>query len=149
MVTDRVRSAEWSKLVHAAATMTITALPRLPLHAAMTDPATARACAELVREGGAVAQAAGVALEDWPGMLPVATLCAAGLDEATELVLARGREFPPAIKTSMLRSVETGRRLELGSVHGYLCAEAVASGRRGPRLQLALDLLGAIDRSAR
>jgi 2-dehydropantoate 2-reductase len=149
LVTDRVRSAEWSKLVHAAATMTITALPRLPLHAAMID--AARACAELVREGGAVAAAAGVALDDWPGMLPVATMCATGLDEATELVAARGREFGAAgattIKVSMLRSIETGRRLELGSVHGYLCAEADRLGVPVPRLQLALDLLGAIDRS--
>lgn len=153
LVTDRVRSAEWSKLVHAAATMTITALPRLPLHAAMTDAATARACAELVREGGAVAAAAGVALDDWPGMLPVAAMCAAGLEEAAELVSARGREFAAAgataIQTSMLRSVETGRRLELGSVHGFLCAEADRLGVPVPRLQFALDLLGAIDRSER
>jgi 2-dehydropantoate 2-reductase len=149
VVTDRVRSAEWSKLVHAAATMTITALPRLPLHAAMIDAATA--CAELVREGGAVAAAAGVTLDDWPGMLPVATMCSASLDEATELVATRGREFAAAgataIKVSMLRSIETGRRLELGPVHGYLCAEADRLGVEVPRLQLALDLLGAIDRS--
>jgi 2-dehydropantoate 2-reductase len=149
VVTDRVRSAEWSKLVHAAATMTVTALPRLPLHAALIDAATA--CAQLVREGGAVAAAAGVALDDWPGMLPVATMCAAGLDEATKLVAARGREFAAAgataIKVSMLRSIETGRRLELGSVHGFLVAEADRLGVEVPRLRLAFDLLGAIDRS--
>ena len=58
IVTERIRSAQWSKLVNAAATMTITALPRLPLHVAFTEMSVAYV--ELVREGAAVARRSGV-----------------------------------------------------------------------------------------
>ena len=92
LVTDRVRSAAWSKLLNAAATMTLTVLPRLLLHAALSDPATSHAYVDLIREGAAIADRAGVALEDWPGMLPVESLRSLPAEQAAEIVSPRGRQ---------------------------------------------------------
>jgi 2-dehydropantoate 2-reductase len=64
VATQRIVSAEWSKLVHAAPTMTITALPRLPFHRALIDPSLAAMYVRTLREGAAVAAAAGVDLDD-------------------------------------------------------------------------------------
>lgn len=153
VVTDRIRSAEWSKLVHAAATMAVTVLPRLPFHEALQDRALSGLYVELLREGAAVAAASGVELDDWPGMFPVRTLVAASPAEAAELVRERGRRMAQAggtqVRISMLEDLARGRRLELDAVHGHLASEAERLGVPAPLTQAAHRLLAALDAAAR
>lgn len=152
VATDRVLSAEWSKLVHAAPTMTLTGLARLPFHAVLLDPGLAVRYVRLLREGAAVAAAAGVALDDWPGMFPVRTLAAAPEEEAVALVRERGRAMAAAnstaVRVSMLSDIERGRRLEVDAVHGFLVAEAERRGVPVPLSRVAHELLCALDAAA-
>lgn len=149
VVTDRVLSVEWSKLVHAAATVAIAALPRLPFHRALQDAELARVYVETLREGAAVAAAAGVELGDWPGMFPVATIAAAGVAEAVELVRERGRRMEAAgsvdVRVSMLVDIEQGRPLEHEAIHGFLAREAERVGIDAPLTSAGYDLFAAID----
>lgn len=151
VVTDRIRSAEWSKLVHAAPTMTITALPRLPFHEALQDRALSGLYVDSVREGAAVAAALGVELDDWPGMFPVRTLAGEARDTAVALVRERGRLMAETsstdVRVSMLRDIELGRRLELDAVHGFLVSEAERHGVDVPLTRSAHLLLAALDTS--
>jgi 2-dehydropantoate 2-reductase len=149
VVTDRVLSAEWSKLVHAAPTMTIAALPRLPFHRALLDDELAGVYMTSLREGAAVAAAVGVELDDWPGMFPVRTLVALPDAEAVEAVHERGRAMEAAgatdVRVSMLSDIERGRPLEFGAVHGFLVEEAARLGVDAPLTEAARDLLAALD----
>ncbi len=148
VVTDRIRSAEWSKLVHAAATMTITGLPRLPFHEALQDPGLSGLYVDSVREGAAVAELAGAELDDWPGMFPVRTIASGPRDDAVALVRERGRGMAEArstqVRVSMLRDIDQGRRLELDAVHGFLVAEGRRHGQALPLTEAALRLLSAL-----
>ena len=149
VTTERIVSAEWSKLVHAAPTMTITALPRVPFHRALLDRSLASAYVESLREGAAVAAAAGVELDDWPGMFPVRTLAALSRAEAIAAVRERGRQMAAAgatdVRVSMLADIEAGRPLETGAVHGFLVRAAQRRGVDVPVTRAALDLFLALD----
>lgn len=151
LVTDRVRAAEWSKLLNAAATMTIAALARIPVHAVFSGERTSRCYVEQIREGDAVARAHGVEIGDWPGMAPVATLCSLELEAAAEVMRRRGAALAERGETnvtaSMLRSILTGRPLEVEHVHGYLVREGERLGIATPMLSLAYALLQTIDRA--
>ena len=76
-MTDRIRSVEWSKLVHASPTTALPALTGLYLHEIFIEPELARLYVDMVREGFAVAAAAGVELEDWGSLFPVRTVATA------------------------------------------------------------------------
>jgi 2-dehydropantoate 2-reductase len=149
VVTDRVLSVEWSKLVHAAATVAIAALPRLPFHRALQDAELARVYVATLREGAAVAADVGVELGDWPGMFPVATIAAAETEEAVELVRERGRRMEAAgstdVRVSMLVDMEQGRPLEHEAIHGFLAREAERLGVDAPLTSAGYDLFAAID----
>jgi 2-dehydropantoate 2-reductase len=149
VTTERIVSAEWSKLVHAAPTMTITALPRLSFHRALLDPSLASVYMDSLHEGAAVASAAGGELDDWPGMFPVRTLVGLAPERAVEAVHERGRQMEAAgatdVRVSMLADIEAGRPLEVGAVHGFLVQEAERLGVDVPVTRAALDLFLAID----
>ena len=149
VVSERIESAEWSKLVHASPVMSLTALSRQPFHCVLLDAQLSALYVRLLEEGAAVAAAAGVELDDLPGMFPVRTLAAAPRAEAVAAVRERGRSMAEAgatgVRISMLTDIERGRRLELDAVQGFLVAEA---GRRGvpvPLSEVCLDLLSAVD----
>lgn len=149
LVTDRVRAAEWSKLLNATATMTIAALARIPVHAVFTGERTSGCYAAQIREGVAVARAAGTEVGDWPGMAPVESLCRGSLEEAGELVRERGRAMAAAgeieVTASMLRSILTDRPLEVEHVHGYVVREAERCGIEVPMVTLGYALLQTIN----
>jgi len=148
-VVDDIVSVEWSKLVHAAPTMALTSLARLPFHEVLTDGALGRSYVALVREGAEVAARAGVELRDWPGMFPVASVAGSTEEEALALVRVRGEAIAEAGQTavtiSMLRDVELGRPLELDAVHGFLVGEAERLGVDVPLTRLTLALLRGLD----
>lgn len=151
VASDRIVSAEWSKLVHAAPTMTLAALTRLPFHRALLDPGLARLHVALVREGAAIARAAGTEVDDWPGMFPVRTLSALPEADAAELLHERGRAMAAAgstnVRISMLADVEHGRPLEHEAVQGFLAAEAERLGIDAPLSVASATLLRALDAS--
>jgi len=153
VVTTQILSVEWSKLVHAGPSMTMTAVPRLPFHRALEDPGLADLYMHLLREGADVAAAGEDSVEflDLPGMFPVRSYLAASHKEAVEMVRERGRQMERAGSTnvivSMLRDLQTGRRLELDAVHGFLVAEGERLGVSVPYNRTCLELLLALDHS--
>ena len=153
IVTDRILSVEWSKLVHAGPSMTMTAVPQLPFHRALQDPGMADLYVRLLREGAAVSAAEPdtVELLDLPGMFPVGTYLAESHDDAVAAVRERGalmeRSGATNVITSMLRDLQSGRRLELDAVHGFLVAEGDRLGVPVPYNRTCLELLLALDGS--
>ena len=149
VLTERVLAAEWSKLVHAAPTMTLTGLSRLPFHRVLLDPRLTGMYVDLLHEAVAVAAAAGVEVEDLPQTFPVRTLTSVGRDEAIGLVHERGRAMEAAgttnVRVSMLTDIESGRPLELDAVQGFLVGEAERLGVPVPLTAAAHRLLLAVD----
>jgi 2-dehydropantoate 2-reductase len=149
VVTERIASAEWSKLVHAAPTMTLCALARVPFHRELLDPGLAAQHAALVAEGVAIARAAGVDVDDWPGMFPVRTLAAVPAAEAVGLLHARGRAMAAAgstdVRISMRDDVECGRPIEVEAVQGFLARAAARAGVDAPLTQASYELVRAVD----
>lgn len=151
VVTDQILSAEWSKLVHAGPSMTMTALPQLPFHRALQDHGMADLYVRLLREGAAVAAALPEAVEllDLPGMFPVRSYLDASHADAVAMVQKRGAEMERSgatnVITSMLRDLQSGRRLELDAVHGFLVHEGNRLGVPVPYNRTCLELLLALD----
>jgi len=151
VVTAEIRSVEWSKLVHAGPSMTMTALPRLPFHAALQDPGLADLYVHLLHEGAAVAAAGPDPIEflDLPGMFPVSSYLAAPHAEAVAMVQERGRQMERIgstnVVTSMMRDVQARRRLELDAIHGFLVREGDRLGVPVPYNRICLELLLAMD----
>ena len=102
-----------------------------------------------MREGFAVAEAAGVQLEDWASLFPVRTVATAAPQEALEVALAHGRRLAEAgmtqITVSMLQSVQTRRRLEVDAIQGYLCREGARLGVPTPLNDLCRRVLAGMD----
>ena len=151
VASERIASAEWSKLVHASPVMSLCALSRLPFHRVLLDRRLSELYVRVLREGAAVASAAGVELDDLPGMFPVRTLASAPGGEAVEEIRERGRAMEAAgntqIRISMLTDIERGRRLELDAVQGFLVAEAARRDVAVPLTDTCLELLCAVDRT--
>ena len=149
VVTDRIRSVEWSKLVHASPTTALPALTGLHLHQIFTTPELARLYVDMVREGSGVAAAVGVELDDWGALFPVRTIAAAAPDEALAVAVAHGERLVAAgmteITVSMLQSVQTRRRLEVEAIQGYLCREGARLGVSTPVTDLCYRVLSGMD----
>jgi 2-dehydropantoate 2-reductase len=150
-VTDRILSAEWSKLVHSVPVMSVAALTGLPLHRLLGDPDLAAVYVRLVREAGAVAAAVGVELDDWPLIMPLKTIAGLSDADAIALIRERGREFEErgntAVHISMRQSIESRRRLEVEAVQGYVAREAARHGLEVPVLDACYRMLKGIDSS--
>lgn len=153
VVTAQIRSIEWSKLIHAGPSMTMTAIPQLPFHRALQDPGLADLYIKLLREGADIAAAGPDPVEflDLPGMFPVRSYLAAAHDDAVAMVRERGLQMEQAGSTnviiSMLRDLQTGRRLEVDAVHSFLVTEGERLGVPVPYNRSCLKLLLALDRS--
>ena len=149
VTTDRIRSVEWSKLVHGSPTLALPALTGLYMHEIFVTPELARLYVDMVREGFAVATAAGIELEDWASLFPVRTVATAPPDEALEIALAHGRRLVEGgmteIAVSMLQSVQSRRRLEVEAIQGYLCREGARLGVPTPINDLCYRILAGMD----
>ena len=108
---DDLRPAQWSKLIFNATVNTVAALTGLPHDAHFADVSAPSSLGNLVRdlidEGKAVAQAAGVPLREDPWEMNV-------------LATQRGSAHYP----SMLEDVEAHRRTEVDMITGALVREA-------------------------
>lgn len=149
VVTDRIASVEWSKLVHASPSMAITALTRLPFHQAFVVPDLAEVFLDLIVEGAAVAAAAGAAVDDWPHILPVRTLADAPRAEGLAIIRQRGEAMVEAgmtqVRISMLQSIERGRPTEVDAIHGTLVAAAARLGVAVPVTATVQRLIAGLD----
>ena len=149
VVTDRISSVEWSKLVHASPTTALPALTGLHLHEIFVTPQLAGLYVDLVREGFAVAAAVGVDLDDWGSLFPVRTVATASADAALDVVLGHGRRLVEAgmteITVSMLQSVRSRRRLEVEAIQGHLCREGARLGVATPGTELCYRILAGMD----
>lgn len=150
IVTDRIRSVEWSKLVHASPSMALSALTRRRFHEVFLAPELAGLFSDLVVEGVAVARASGVEVDDWPQILPVRTLADLPRAEAVARIAAHGRDLEARgmteIRISMLQSVERERRTEVEAIHGTLARAAARTGVPAPVTTLCYRLLAGMDR---
>lgn len=151
VVSPDVRAVEWAKLVHAAPTMAVPALTRLPLHACLLDPTLAQIYVTLVREGIRIAEAAGIEVDEGPVGYPLREIAAGDDAAGVALVRERGRRLEragmTAIRVSMLQSVERGRRTEVDAVHGFLVREADRLDVDAPALRFCHGLLAGLDRT--
>lgn len=149
VVTDAIRSVEWSKLVHANPTTALPALSGMFLHEIFTIPELAGLYVDMVREGAAVAEAAGVELGDFAALFPVRTIATAPPEEALAEALAHGRRLVDAgmtqIAVSMLQSVRTRRRLEVDAIQGYLVREGERLGVKLPLTAVCHRILAGMD----
>jgi 2-dehydropantoate 2-reductase len=153
VVSQNVLGAEWAKVIHSAPVMALAALTRMDLHELLLSPELAPLYVRLAREGAAVAEAAGVELDDGPLDFPLCRIVSADDVDAVELVRNEGRRMERAgmtsIRVSMLQSIERGRRTEVETVHGFLVREGERLGVPVPASRLFYGVLRAIDRSAR
>jgi ketopantoate reductase len=84
-------------------------------------------------------------------MFPVRSYLAVSPSEAVAMVRERGRQMEQAgstnVITSMLRDLQSGRRLELDAVHGYIVEEGARLGVPVPYNRTCFELLRALDGS--
>jgi 2-dehydropantoate 2-reductase len=126
------RPAQWTKLLFNCATNPLCALTGLT-HGQLCDlPATRRLVGEVLREGLAVAEALGIALEDDPVEL-VDTLAVANYDH----------------KPSMLQDVLARRGTEIGTLNAGLVAQARTVDVAVPVNEAVVDLIRGLEDSWR
>lgn len=152
-VTERIGSASWSKLAQAVAAMSLSVFSRRYFHELLLDAGLAAAFVSLVKEVATVATASGVAIDDWPGMMPVRSLATLQHDEALhrlrmlgEGLVARGET---GIRISMLQSLERSAPLEAESIQVFVADRAQQLGVSTPAVALAADVIGALERLRR
>jgi 2-dehydropantoate 2-reductase len=127
---DDARPAQWTKLLFNCATNPLCALTGLT-HGQLCDLAATRGLVgEVLREGRAVADALGIALEDDPEVL-VDTLGVANYDH----------------KPSMLQDVLAHRPTEIGTLNEGLVAQAREAGVPAPVNQAVADLVRGLEDS--
>ena len=124
------RGAQWTKLLFNCATNPLCALTGLTHGRLCELPATRRLVGQVLREGRAVADALGIALEDDPEEL-VDTLGRANYDH----------------KPSMLQDVLARRPTEIGTLNEGLVAQAVACGVAVPVNRAVVDLIRGLEDS--
>jgi 2-dehydropantoate 2-reductase len=126
------RPAQWTKLLFNCATNPLCALTGLT-HGQLCDlPATRRLVGEVLREGRAVADALGIALEDDPEEL-VDTLGRANYDH----------------KPSMLQDALARRPTEIGTLNEGLVAQARTVGVAVPVNEAVVELIRGLEDSWR
>src|SRR5262249_35638674 len=131
--------------------MALPALTRFTLHQTLLSPELSELYVRLAREGGAVAAAAGIELDDEPLDFPLRRVVTAPDEEAVELVRAEGRRMESAgmteIRVSMLQSVERGRKTEVEAVHGFIVRQGLQRGVPVPTNEFVYNVLKAMDRT--
>ena len=130
--TDDVRHALWSKVVALGSLGAMNCLLRERTVAIGESPEATAALGTLVREIHAAAAADNVDL----GPVPP--------DRAEQML----RGVSPEHKTSMLRDLERGRRLEVDAIQGAILRVAEARGVPAPSLRLAYACLKFFDEQA-
>ncbi len=111
-----IRPILWDKLLFISSVSGITCVTRSSLGPIMATPAARELLVQALDEARRVANAGGVALDQ------------TNVDAALDLCVNLGSDF----KTSMLRDLERGRRLEVNALSGAIVRAAHRSGIRAP-----------------
>jgi 2-dehydropantoate 2-reductase len=151
IATDEIQTLEWSKFCGWVGLMPLAVTTRTPTWRYLSDPDSALLVARLIREMGSLARALGITLSD-RAVVPVASVCAAGENEAVARILQLGEEYrssAPGHRMSALQDVEAGRPLEVHETLGYASAKARELGLDLPLLAAFTRLLATIDRTGR
>ncbi|HEY4442250.1 MAG TPA: 2-dehydropantoate 2-reductase, partial [Candidatus Elarobacter sp.] len=128
-VVDEIAPVLWRKLIVNAVINPLGALSRRPNGAIASDPDLAMLGEQLAREAGAVAAAAGIALDDpWP------------------IAQAASRATAPN-RNSMLQDLEAGRQTEIEAICGAVVRHADRLGVDVPLTRTMLQLVRARQRT--
>lgn len=104
IVSDNIHAALWTKCCFICAMSGVTTLMRQPLGAILADPETRALLRIVMQEAEVVAWARGVHFPANP----------------VEAGMATAARFPYGAKSSMLRDLEAGRRIEIEALNGAL-----------------------------
>ena len=143
-----ILSREWSKFAAWAGFMLLSVTIRSPTWKYLVDPDSAALLVKLVREVGTLAEASGVQLTD-DSMMPIASMCKGGEEEAVAAVVRAGLDFKaraPDQRMSALQDLDAGRALEVEDTLGYAVRKASALGLTLPLLDASYRLVASIDR---
>lgn len=144
-VAPDITTREWSKFAGWIAQLPLAVLTRRLTHEFLEDRDAAAVIVAIARETKALADAAGIALEDAPP-LPVASMARLADSEAIELVLAVGkryRETAPEHRMSAQQDALRGSALELEETLGDALDRARTLGVLLPTLTTAYRILRA------
>jgi 2-dehydropantoate 2-reductase len=147
VASDQIDTVEWSKFIPWSAVMALSVITRMETWKFCSHPGSAKLAAQMVREAVAVAKALSVTVDD-NGPLPAASIAAASLTKATELVQAVGagfKERAPSHRMSTLQDLLHGKRLEVNETLGHLLTLGQQTGIETPTSGLAYELVSTIN----
>lgn len=112
-VADDITGAVWDKLLVNVSTGALSALTRMTYGDLMADPGLERTACAAVQEGIDIATALGVSLS---------------VHEPQAIWRSAAQGLPTDFKTSMLQSIESGRRTEIDVINGALVRDGERTG---------------------
>jgi 2-dehydropantoate 2-reductase len=118
-LSDQALAAIWTKCCFICAMSGVTTLARRPLGELLRDGEALELLRAVMEEARAVALAKGIRFAADP----------------VEAGLATAARFPPGAKSSMLRDLEAGRRLEIEALNGAIVRQGRAAGVPTPANQ--------------
>ncbi len=157
LIAEDILSVEWSKVCNAVGAFSTTVLTRVPAMRMMASAELAHAFISLAKEAADIARASGVEVGDYQGF-SIKSYTQGTIDEGVQAItehrarMASSGAFraptsvPPAL-TSMQQDLVAGRAMEVEEIYGDLVERAQKLGVPVPRLELARDLLRAINAS--
>jgi 2-dehydropantoate 2-reductase len=144
----RIQSLEWSKFTAWVGLVALSVTTRAPTWRYLTDPGSALVIVRLVREIGQLTRALKIDLTD-ESVLPVATICSSGDEDAVAAVVKVGREYEsraPRHRMSSLQDLEAKRPLEVHETLGYALRKGAQLAVPMPLLDAFYRVISAIDR---
>ncbi|MBE3556097.1 MAG: 2-dehydropantoate 2-reductase [Firmicutes bacterium] len=143
-------SVEWSKACNAIGSFGVSTLTRLPWTRIMQEENLVLTFLQLVRETAAVAQAEGIAVDDFEGF-PIRTYVEKEDASIVQMLGELGKRAEanggPPMRVSMLQDLEAGRPLEAEHVYGGVLDHARAAGITVPAITLAAHLIMGLSES--
>ncbi len=152
IVSDRIRSVEWSKYAGWMGLTAVAALSRLYTYLVFRDDDLDILQTQLTREAVSLATALDIDVIDLGELLLPKTLAEASIDECVtalkrtgEAIEARGAT---SHRMSALQDLLRGKRLEIEETFGNAVRQGAELGVPTPRLDACYRLLTAIDRNS-
>lgn len=126
-IPESILSAEWSKLCQIVPAALLSSVSRLEYYKVCKSRDLAELFVAITHECVAVAEAAGVRVEDYQGF-PIRSLVDASYEQGVEMILARGANLErlgqTSVRISMLQDLLKGRKTEIEETAGYVVQKA-------------------------
>jgi 2-dehydropantoate 2-reductase len=145
VVVTEIKSLLWAKFCNAVGIFGVSALTRLPSVEIFARPPLALAYRSLLEEAAAVAEAEGVAIQDFPD-LPMRSYLAPTPEEAVAEMGRRVGPVRPQVPgfSSIAQDLAAGRRTEIEETLGDLVRRAHAHRLRVPRAELVYRIVSGL-----